>query len=492
MNNILIVDDSKSIVKGLQILIKNTIDDSECLTASDMKGCKAILKQTQNIACALLDLNLPDAPNGEIVEYVGKFNIPIIVLTGMSDFEDKIDKSHLVDYVIKDGMYSLQHATDIANQIIKNKNIDVLVVDDSKIALEKTAKLLKDYNLNVYKAYNGVEALEVIENNPNINLVYTDYNMPQMDGLELIRQLRRKYKKNQMSIVVVSSASDKKVSSTLLKYGANDFLNKDYTIEEFYARLNVNLEILELFENLEIQYENNRQKEKLINEQNKMISMNDLIKNISHHWRQPLSTISAHAGVVKLDCQFGTINLDKLPAHMEKIEEQTKFLSNTLDTFRDIISQDNEITSVIVQDEIEKAINIEMNNLKNDNIKLEKDINNASTVTLEAAVGNLSGVLMYILRNAHDVLMKKEDGERWIKVILEIGDHILITVEDNGGGIPDNIIKQIFEPYFTTKHQSRGTGLGLHCAYQIVTETLKGKLYVKNTSNGAKFFIEIP
>ena len=86
------------------------------------------------------------------------------------------------------------------------------------------------------KAYNGVEALEVIKNNPGIKIVYTDYNMPVMDGLELIRMIRKKYTKKELSIIVVSSQTNHKTTSSLLKYGANDFLGKSYNPEEFYVR----------------------------------------------------------------------------------------------------------------------------------------------------------------------------------------------------------------------------------------------------------------
>jgi C4-dicarboxylate-specific signal transduction histidine kinase len=108
--------------------------------------------------------------------------------------------------------------------------------------------------------------------------------------------------------------------------------------------------------------------------------------------------------------------------------------------------------------------------------------------------GELSEVIINILNNSKDVLLSKEEIEqKWIKIDLDVNnDKFIITVEDNGNGIPENIISRVFEPYFTTKHKSQGTGLGLHMCYKIITESFKGNLSVKNSDNGAKFFIEIP
>lgn len=105
----------------------------------------------------------------------------------------------------------------------------------------------------------------------------------------------------------------------------------------------------------------------------------------------------------------------------------------------------------------------------------------------------LDQVIINILNNAKDILKDKNIENSWIKLKLsKENGNVIISVEDNGGGIPDNVMPHIFEPYFTTKHQSQGTGLGLHMSYKIVTESLHGNLYAINTLNGAKFYIEFP
>lgn len=102
-------------------------------------------------------------------------------------------------------------------------------------------------------------------------------------------------------------------------------------------------------------------------------------------------------------------------------------------------------------------------------------------------------VIINILNNAKDVLLERKVNDPWVKInhIFE-NDSVIITIEDNGGGIKEDILPKIFEPYFTTKHQSQGTGLGLHMSYKIITESMNGNIYAKNTNNGAKFFIKLP
>jgi C4-dicarboxylate-specific signal transduction histidine kinase len=128
----------------------------------------------------------------------------------------------------------------------------------------------------------------------------------------------------------------------------------------------------------------------------------------------------------------------------------------------------------------------------NNFITIKKDIC-GEPIKTKLVLGELSQVIINILNNAKDVLHNKIEEDKWveIKCIQEDG-RVIITIEDNAGGIPDEIMPKIFDPYFTTKHQSQGTGIGLYMSKRIIENHLNGKLYAKNTKNGAKFIIDIP
>ena len=251
-HKVLIIDDSISICNSLKNLIENDINIDINIAKSMKEAADFILKEKGKFDVILADLGLPDAPNGEIIDFVSKFNVPIVVLTGTSnpDIENQFRNKNIVDYIIKDGIAALNYAALIVKRIIYNKKVKVLVVDDSKSFVERTVDLLKRYKINALCAYDGEEALHTLSENNDIQIVLTDYLMPKMNGLELTKEIRKNYKKDELSIVVTSNDSSRKIPAKFLKYGANDFLYKGFSNEEFFARINSNIEILELFDEI--------------------------------------------------------------------------------------------------------------------------------------------------------------------------------------------------------------------------------------------------
>jgi len=147
------------------------------------------LGQPHDIFLSLLDLNLPDAPDGEIVDFVVEQKIPAVVFSASytEDIRDRVLSQNVLDYVVKDSPASLDYITNLIRRVHRNRNISALVVDDARTARKYVADLLRLYQFNVLEAADGVEALEIIKSNNNIKLVITDYNMPNMDGFKLIK-----------------------------------------------------------------------------------------------------------------------------------------------------------------------------------------------------------------------------------------------------------------------------------------------------------------
>ncbi len=254
MNKILIVCDDKLVSKYLkdQILIRLNID---AIIAYSLEECKKVLVDyEEDISISLLDFVLPDAKNGEIIEYINKFNIPSIILTSSSKQKEHIfENESIIDYVIKDNtFFAYDYAVEIIQRIIKNKNKNkkVLVVNKSKTMAESLKNLLLSYQLQVIVSYDVNDALEVFKNNKDISLVYIDCDKSNMNNLELLKSIRMDYGKDEKSIITITDSKDTNLVSMFLKYGSNDFLYKEFTNEEFYARLNSSLEILDLFEEI--------------------------------------------------------------------------------------------------------------------------------------------------------------------------------------------------------------------------------------------------
>ncbi|RXJ83402.1 GGDEF domain-containing response regulator [Arcobacter cloacae] len=249
---VLIVDDSISVCNTLKSFIENDLEIDVFIAKSLKESANLLLQKKGKIDVILADLGLPDAPNGEIIDFLSKFKIPIVILTGSDniDIEEKFRDKNIVDYIIKDGLSALTYASSIVKRIIHNKDVKILVVDDSKSFVNKTIDLLNRYKIIGLCAYDGEEAYSVLKENSDIKIVLTDYLMPKMDGLELTKKIRRDYSKDELSIIVTSNDTSKKIPAKFLKYGANDFLYKGFSNEEFFARINSNIEVLELFDEI--------------------------------------------------------------------------------------------------------------------------------------------------------------------------------------------------------------------------------------------------
>lgn len=236
-----------------------------------------------------------------------------------------------------------------------------------------------------------------------------------------------------------------------------------------------------------------KQKENIINIQSHHVAMGQMIGNIAHQWRQPLSVITAATSGVLIQNTLGTLNNDDLESALECVSTQVDYLSNTINTFRDFTIEQKTLKEINLNDEIKKSLKIIEPALMNNYINLKNEMDKSEELKTKIIAGELSQVIINIIYNAKDILVEKKIKEPWIKLTTQRkGDYALIKIEDNAGGVPKEIINNIFEPYFTTKHKSQGTGLGLYMSYKIIVESLKGKLYVKNSENGAVFHIELP
>ncbi|MBX2857018.1 MAG: response regulator [Cellvibrionaceae bacterium] len=234
-------------------IIKHVLSVSETLEplyANSYAAAKQLVAQHDDFFAAVVDLNLPDAPDGEVVDLMLGKHLPTIVLTGNINEQRRelLLEKGIVDYVVKEGKFSYVYVTKILNRLIKNQLIKVLVVDDSAAARKFAKNLLQAHLFKVYEAADGVAAIKTILAQPDIRVLLTDYHMPNMDGFELVRNLRVKYEKSELIVIGVSSEGNGALSARFIKNGASDFLKKPYNHEEFYCRLTHNVEMLELLE----------------------------------------------------------------------------------------------------------------------------------------------------------------------------------------------------------------------------------------------------
>ena len=239
--------------------------------------------------------------------------------------------------------------------------------------------------------------------------------------------------------------------------------------------------------------------EKKLYEAEKLASMGEMIGNIAHQWRQPLSTISTTASGIKVMQEFNMLDVNTLSNDMDNIVKQTQHLSSTIDDFRNFVNNTNNYSTFKITKLLSKLINITKSILLNHNITLIT--NYQDDYTIDGYENELIQAMINIVNNAKDALDENDslkNGEKYLSITTRIkkGKKELIFY-DNAGGIKKSNINKIFEPYFTTKHQSFGTGIGLSMAYNIISVKHEAKFEVMNykytynntLQKGAKFTI---
>jgi PAS domain S-box-containing protein len=239
-------------------------------------------------------------------------------------------------------------------------------------------------------------------------------------------------------------------------------------------------------------------KERLLTEQTKMVAIGDMLGNIAHHWRQPLSIISTAASGIQLQKDNNLLSDEILDKTMETIVQNTNVLSNTINDFSNFIKDGNSMHKFNLKEHMQRNLTIFASMLTSENIKVI--INIDSSIFISAYENELSQAIMNIIGNSRDAFIEQKIDERFIFIDSFCKEEkINISIQDNAGGISDEILAKIFEPYFTSKHNSQGTGMGLYITNKIIRDTLKGTISVKNkeyiykdnTYTGALFEISL-
>ena len=277
-----------------------------------------------------------------------------------------------------------------------------------------------------------------------------------------------------------------------------NILNKKlkYTVEEKTKELRY------LNENLQITIDKKTkellEKEAILNQQAKMAAMGEMIENIAHQWRQPLSVISTISSSLKIKKEMNILDDKEFYEALQSINRTSQHLSNTIDDFRNFFSPNKEMNKFYVSQLIKKSKDLIKSRFDKFNIKVIENIDDIEILSYQ---NELFQVILNLFSNSIDVLSSNEIEDKIIHIkIYQDENNLCIEFLDNGGGIKDEFINRVFEPYFTTKHKSQGTGIGLYMSLQIVTKHLNGEISVKNDTFihnnikyfGAKFTILLP
>jgi PAS domain S-box-containing protein len=249
----------------------------------------------------------------------------------------------------------------------------------------------------------------------------------------------------------------------------------------------------ELQQKVEIETNKRMENERQLLQQSKLVAMSELISNIGHQWRQPLNALGITMQGVPMALAYGELDNDYANSLKNESMKIIQNMSQMIDEFRSFCKPDKTKIEFDVKKAVDKAYLTVKDSLDTGHIAIELDLPKYETLML-GQPNEISKILVSILNNAIETVSeKKEEGNRRIKLSLSKDTaNLIISITDNGGGIPTDIIDKVFEPYFTTKHKGQGVGLSLYMSKMAIEQTMNGKLSVSNTDDGACFKIELP
>ena len=243
---ILLVEDSRMFSAVLCYRFRTELGLNVTHCAS-LKQLNEVLEAGEgDFTLAVVDLNLPDSPDGEALDVAIANHIPSVVFTASFDvaMRNRIMERSIVDYVLKDSEFALDNLVSTVRRTISNRSTRVLVVDDVASARHELVGLLEAQQFKVVEAGSGTEALAALEEYSDIEMVLTDYHMPDMNGRELTRRIRHLFSSDRVRIIGLSSSSDRLLSAAFLKAGASDFIYRPFVAEELQCRIALNIETL--------------------------------------------------------------------------------------------------------------------------------------------------------------------------------------------------------------------------------------------------------
>lgn len=262
-------------------------------------------------------------------------------------------------------------------------------------------------------------------------------------------------------------------------------------IEEKYNR-----ELIDTIKELQQKEVALKERDLLIFEQSKRAEIGEMIGNIAHQWRQPLAIVNTSIAILQEKNRLSSLNKEELSQKLEKIEKRVMYMSETIEDFMNYYSPDKEKSWFKICDAVDRSLDITNMQEANTHVKVALLVEEEHRYF--GLFNELVQVLVSIISNINDIIKIKNLTDIIISIsIYKESDYIVISISDNCGGIDDNNLSKIFDPYFSTKHKSIGTGLGLHIAKKIVEENMQGYLSAKNIYDqkskkiGAEFTIKV-
>jgi signal transduction histidine kinase len=366
------------------------------------------------------------------------------------------------------------------------EKFNILLVDDVAENIYSLKMMIEDsFDINIFSALSAQEGIKILMKD-NIDLILTDVQMPEIDGFEFVEYLKNIDKTKNIPVIFITGIYDKDEYQTKgYTLGAVEYITKPIHDVLLTSKLKVYIDIFEKRKKDEAHIAT---KDKILIHQSKMATMGEMIGVIAHQLKQPLNILSLYCNNVKDSYNFNEIDESFIDDFSKNTNLQIKFLSETIDDFRDFFNPNKEKRDFDIKDAINRSIKLLGNQLDSNQIKLNLDLKDEKVYGIET---ELEQVILNIIKNAIDAFSENNMKNKEINVsILSKQSYTILIIEDNAGGVDLDNLEKLFDPYYTTK--STGTGTGLYMVKLVIKNSFSGDLRLSNTGKGLRYVIALP
>jgi len=351
-------------------------------------------------------------------------------------------------------------------------------------------------------ARNIIASIHTVQNGLNNFFAYLNHKKANVEKIEINSKDEFHQMANKINLNVANIQKNIEQNEQVIKDATNVLenikkgnLGERVTTEGNNEALNelkvmMNDMIDDLEDKIQKEIDQRLQQEQILIQQSKLASMGEMIGNIAHQWRQPLAQISAIHMNMKVTHDFNKFTKEYLEGKIKEANKLTSYMSQTISDFQNFFKPQGEKECFSIEKACKDAYFILESSLKYHGIKVDFEVEQDSDVY--GYKNEYSQVILNILSNAKDVLLERQVENPSINVQIKEGENFtIVKIKDNGGGVKAEILDKIFEPYFTTRHKTQGTGIGLYMSKNIIERNMNGYINVRNVDDGALFTIKV-
>lgn len=366
------------------------------------------------------------------------------------------------------------------------EKFNILLVDDVPENIYSLKMMIEDsFDVNIFSALSAQLGIEILLNE-SIDLILTDVQMPEIDGFEFVEYLKSIEKTKDIPVIFITGIYDKDEYQTKgYNLGAVEYITKPIHDILLNSKLKVYIDI---FERRKLDEEQISTTNKVLIHQSKMATMGEMIGVIAHQLKQPLNILSLYCNDVRDSYSFNEIDDKFIDDFSKNTNEQIKFLSDTIDGFRDFFNPNKQKREFPISQAINRSIKLFGNQFEVNKIKLNISVNDEIVYGIET---ELDQVILNIINNSMDAFKERDIQEKEISItVLSKQSYTILILEDTAGGVKLENFEKLFDPYYTTK--ANGTGTGLYMVKLVIKNSFQGDLKISNTAKGLRYIIALP